>query len=232
MTSLAAALSIRDWPKDDQPVEKLTRSGPEGLSDTELLAILIRTGHKASGQNPLDIARRIVMHFQGLSHLASRELTEISRITGMSRRKAAQVLAAIELGRRVNTPTPDRIAFSSSVDVGRHYVPKLQHRKQEVFKVLLLDARNRLIKEVTVSEGTLTASIVHPREVFKPAVIESAASVIVLHNHPSGDPTPSPDDLRITQQLVEAGAILDIRVLDHIIVGHDDFLSMAGKGLI
>jgi DNA repair protein RadC len=232
MTSLTAALAIRDWPKDDQPVEKLVHLGPDSLSDTELLAILIRTGHKPTGQNPLDIARRIVMHFQGLHALASREIPEIARITGMSQRKAAQVLAAIELGRRVNTPTPDRIAFGSSVDVGRYYVPKLQHRKQEVFKVLLLDARNRLIKEATVSEGSLTASIVHPREVFKPAVIESAASVIVLHNHPSGDPTPSQDDLRITAQLVEAGKILDIRVLDHVIVGHDDFVSMAGKGLI
>ena len=225
-------LAIRDWPRADQPVEKLLCSGTVNLSDTELIAILIRTGHRATDQNTLDIARRLIMQFQGIHGLAGREVTEIARITGMSRVKAAQVLAGIELGKRVSSMPLDKVEFGSSSDVAMYYVPRMRHRKTEVFKVILLDARNKLIKEATVSEGSLTASIVHPREVFKPAIIESAASVIFLHNHPSGDPTPSQDDIRITAQLVESGKILDIRVLDHIVVGSNSFTSLAAKGLI
>lgn len=232
MTTCLSDFTMRDWPKDDRPLEKLLKSGAGGLSDAELVAILIRTGHRPTGQTPLDVARRLIIQFGGLHALASREHTEIARMTGMSQTKAAQVLAAIELGKRVNTTDLEKVSFGSSSDVAMYYVPRMRHRKTEAFKVILLDVRNKLIKEVTVSEGSLTASVVHPREVFKPAIIESAASVILLHNHPSEDPTPSQDDIRITAQLVEAGRFLDIRVLDHIIVGGNTFTSLAAKGLL
>ena len=225
-------LMIKDWPKDDQPLQKLAQSGTSGLSDAELIAILLRTGHRPTDQTALDIARQLIMQYGGLHQLAGRATSELCRVTGITQTKANHILAAIELGKRVNTPVMERVAFGSSGDVAEYYMPRMRDRKQEVFKVVLLDARNKLIKEVTVSEGSLTASIVHPREVFKPAIIESAASVIFVHNHPSGDATPSQDDLKITTQLVEAGRFIDIRVLDHIIVGGDSFTSLASKGLM
>ena len=146
--------------------------------------------------------------------------------------EAAQIAAAVEIGRRLEAPPLDRVSFISSTDVAQYFIPRLRDLHKEVFMVLLLDARNCLIRGVTISVGSLTASIVHPREVFKPAILDSAASVIFIHNHPSGDPTPSQDDLKITSQLVEAGRMIDIRVLDHIIIGRGSFTSLAGKGFI
>jgi len=225
-------LTIKDWPKEDQPLWKLAQSGTSGLSDAELIAILLRTGHRPTEQTALDIARRLIMQYGGLHHLAGREVNELCRVTGITQTKATHLLTAIELGKRVNTPVMEQVAFGSSSDVAEYYLPRLRDRKQEVFKVILLDARNKLIKEVTVSEGSLTASIVHPREVYRAAIIESAASVIFVHNHPSGSAEPSQDDLKITAQLVEAGRFIDIRVLDHIIIGNRTFTSLASKGLI
>jgi DNA repair protein RadC len=232
MTGLGAVTTIKDWPDEERPRERLFRFGAHTLSDAELVAILLRTGDAASGQNALDMARALLNRFGGLRGLAGREVQELCRMQGMGFVKAAQVAAAIEIGRRLEAPDIDRVSFTSSVDVARYFSPRLRDLKKEVFIVLLLDARNRLIRSVTVSEGSLTSSIVHPREVFKPAILESAASVIFLHNHPSGDPAPSQDDLKITAQLVEAGRLIDIRVLDHIIIGHRSFVSLAGKGLI
>jgi len=146
---------------------------------------------------------------------------------------AAQVKAAVELGRRMQSGRLRRgRGFSSSNEVAEHFLPYLRGLRKEVFKILLLDARNRMIREETVSEGSLTASIVHPREVFKAAVEESAASVILVHNHPTGDPTPSKEDRAITRQLVKAGEIMNIKVLDHIIVGDGVYLSFADQGLL
>jgi len=232
MTELQTVIGIKDWAEGDRPRERLVKFGPMSLTDTELLAILLRTGDSKTGRNALVIARDLLMHFGGLRQLPRREIKEFCSIKGVGQVKAAQVVAAIEVGRRLEAPDIERVAFGSSSEVAQLYMPRLRDHRKEVFMVLLLDARNRLIKEVTVSEGSLTASIVHPREVFKPAILESAASVLFLHNHPSGDPTPSQEDLNITRQLVEAGRMIDIRVLDHIIVGDHTFTSLAGKGLI
>lgn len=232
MTDLRATPPIKDWPDEDRPRERLFRFGPHSLSDAELIAIMLRTGDATSGKNALEIARAVLEKFGGLRSLAGRESQELCTIQGIGPVKAAQLAAAIELGRRLEAPDIERVSFTSSVDVARYFTPRLRDLKKEVFIVLLLDARNRLIRPVTISEGSLTASIVHPREVFKPAILESAAAVIFLHNHPSGDPAPSQDDLKITSQLVEAGRMIDIRVLDHIIIGHRNFVSLAGKGLI
>lgn len=232
MTVLKAVLTMKDWPKDDQPLEKLLTVGTSGLSDAELIAIVLRTGEPANGRNALDIARVLLIQFGGVHELAGRAIREICTVPGIGQRKAAELLAALELGKRAYAPTVERIPFASSSDVANYFLPRMRDLKKEVFKVLLLDARNKLIKEVTVSEGSLTASIVHPREVFRCAIMEAAAAVILVHNHPSGDETPSHDDIAITKQLVEAGKLIDIRVLDHIIVGHRTFTSLAAKGLI
>ena len=232
MTELQAGLAIKDWPVEDRPRERLMKSGVHTLSDSELLALLIRTGDASQGKNALEITRALLQHVGGLHRLADRNIRELCLVRGVGPVKAAQIAAAVEIGRRLEAPPLDRVSFISSTDVAQYFIPRLRDLHKEVFMVLLLDARNCLIRGVTISVGSLTASIVHPREVFKPAILDSAASVIFVHNHPSGDPTPSQDDLKITSQLVEAGRMIDIRVLDHIIIGRGSFTSLAGKGFI
>ena len=228
MTSLKSVCTIREYPPQDQPHTRMHRYGANTLTDTELLAMVIRRG--TTGCNALDVARDLLQRFGGLHSLGSRQITELCKVPGIGPVKAGQIMAMVEMSKRLDPI--DRVSFLSSTDVAQHYMPLFHHEQQEIFTVLILDARNRLKREHRASEGSLTASIVHPREVFKMAIIESAASVIFLHNHPSGDPTPSQDDLKITQQLVDAGKILDIRVLDHIILGYHKFTSLAGQHLM
>jgi DNA repair protein RadC len=209
----------------ENPQDRLYCLGPHNLSDTELLAL-------ALGSDAIDVSRSLLDEYGGLRGIVSRETSELSRQPGIGSDKASRLRAIGEISRRLEAPDPERISYSSSTDVAEYFLPLFAHVRTEVFTVLMLDARNRLIKEHRVSEGSLTASIVHPREVFKMAIIESSASVIFMHNHPSGDPTPSQDDLKITRQLVEAGRLIDIRVLDHIILGYKQFTSLASKGMI
>jgi DNA repair protein RadC len=209
----------------ENPEDRLHCLGPQNLSDTELLAL-------ALGSDATDVSRSLLDEYGGLRGIVSRETAELSRQPGIGSDRASRLRAIGEISRRLEAPDPERISYSSSTDVAEYFLPLFAHVRTEVFTVLMLDARNRLIKEQRVSEGSLTASIVHPREVFKMAIIESAASVIFMHNHPSGDPTPSQDDLKITRQLVEAGRLIDIRVLDHIILGYKKFTSLASKGII
>ena len=232
MTEFQAVARIKDWPEEDRPRERLMKMGVHSLSDSELVALIIRTGDASKGKNVLEIARALLQYTGGLHRLAGRDIRELCMVQGVGPVKAAQISAAVEIGRRLEAPPLDRVSFISSSDVAKYFIPRLRDLHKEVFMVLLLDARNGLIRGVTISVGSLTASIVHPREVFKPAILDSAASVIFIHNHPSGDPTPSQDDLKITAQLVDAGQIMDIRVLDHIIIGRSSFTSLAGKGLI
>lgn len=232
MTEFHAVTKIKDWPEEDRPRERLMKSGAHTLSDSELVALLIRTGNASQGKNALEIARALLQHVGGLHRLAKRDIRELCLVRGVGPVKASQISAAVEIGKRLEAPPLERISFVSSADVARYFMPRLRDLHKEVFMVLLLDARNCLIRGVTISVGSLTASIVHPREVFKPAILDSAASVIFIHNHPSGDPTPSQDDLKITSQLVEAGQMIDIRVLDHLIIGRGAFTSLAGKGLM
>ena len=208
------------------------KRGVQTLSDSELLALLIRTGDASQGKNALEITRALLRHVGGLHRLADRNIRELCLVRGVGPVKAAQIAAAVEIGRRLEAPPLDRVSFISSTDVAQYFIPRLRDLHKEVFMVLLLDARNCLIRGVTTSVGSLTPSIAHPREVFKPAILDSAASVIFIHNHPSSDPTPSQDDLKITSQLVEAGRMIDFRVLDHIIIGRGSFTSLAGKGFI
>jgi DNA repair protein RadC len=224
-------LRIRDWPEAERPREKLLRSGAQALSDAELLALLIGSG--CGGATAVDMGKDLISTRGGLAALASRNARELSRMKGIGSARAARVLAAFEIGRRTEGGRPeDRNKVHSPEDVVRWYGPLLRDMRREAFRVLLLDGANRILADCTVSEGTLNASLVHPREVFKPAVDHTAASVILMHNHPSGEADPSAEDRAVTAQLVEAGRLMGIPVIDHVIVAGDRYFSFAKEGLI
>jgi DNA repair protein RadC len=220
---------IAHWPKAERPRERLLAKGSEALSDAHLLAILLRTGRRDS--SAVQVAIELLNQVGGLAGLAACGIEELCAIPGVGPAKAAQLKAALALGRRsMAVPLSTGTRISSSADLFKHFHPALRDVKREVFKVVLLDAKNIVIKEATVSEGSLTLSIVHPCEVFALAVRESAAAVIFLHNHPSGDPTPSPEDQRLTDRLATVGKLLGIRVLDHVIIGDGRYVSFADEG--
>jgi DNA repair protein RadC len=222
---------IKDWPEGERPREKLLSRGAEVLSDAELLALILRTGDAGSKTTAVDQARLLLQEFTDLFRLARATTTELCRIPGIGPAKAAELQAVFELARRLSDQhLLPKAQFCSADAVFRRYRNRFLHHNKEVFMVLLLDAKNCLIRDMRISEGSLTASIVHPREVFSAVVRESAAGVIFLHNHPSGDPTPSREDINITRRLKDGGDLLGIRVLDHIIIGHDSFASLADSG--
>lgn len=222
---------ISRWPEKDRPRERLLQQGAQNLTEAELLGILIGKGTKR--KTAIDLARELLDRYESLENLFSRTPSELMKIKGIGSAKAATLFAAFQLVRRIQSEEKrDRPLFKRSSDVKDRYLPLMRDLRKEVFKVLLLNRANRLIKEVTISEGTLDASIVHPREVFREALLESAAGVILLHNHPSGNPAPSEEDLRITKQLVEAGRVMGIKVYDHIILAGDQYRSLADEGLI
>lgn len=224
--------SIKQWPEDERPREKLLRKGAETLTDAELLALVLRTGDAASGRSALDQARNLLTRFGSLRAMAAASSIELQQEKGIGPAKTAELMGVFELARRFGAaPLRPGARYSCSQDVYHHYHERLRDRKKEVFLTLLLDAKNRVIREVQVSEGSLTASIVHPREVFAPVVRESAAAVLFVHNHPSGDPTPSREDIDLTGRLRQAGELMGVRVLDHIIIGNGDYISFADRGL-
>jgi DNA repair protein RadC len=223
---------IKEWPESDRPREKLLEHGPESLSPAELLAIILRTGEASTGQSALDHGRAL-MTLSGNSFraLADASTQELCTIKGIGPAKAAQVKAALEIARRFAQEEIKRgDQFRSSSDIFKHYHEQLGSLKKEEFHVLLLDAKNRKIKDVRISEGSLTSSLVHPREVFNPVIRESAAAVVLVHNHPSGDPTPSQEDLHITRRLRDVGDIMGVRVLDHLIIGRGKYVSFVDDG--
>jgi DNA repair protein RadC len=225
---------IKEWPEDERPREKLAKRGVDTLSDAELLAVILRTGDAASARSALDLGREFIATFGSLRALGQATLNEICQVKGAGPAKAASIQAALQLGRRLSS---DRLLigsdrFTSPAQIYHHYHHALRDRRKEYFLVLLLDGKNRIIREVQVSEGSLNQSIVHPREVFNQAVRDSAAAVILIHNHPSGDPSPSREDREITRRLREAGELLGIRVLDHIVIGDGSYLSFVEQGLL
>ncbi|MCD6319348.1 MAG: DNA repair protein RadC [Candidatus Desulfofervidaceae bacterium] len=221
---------IPTWPEEERPREKLLKLGARHLSDAELLAILIGKGTKE--KTAVDLARELLIKFGTIDDLASRSPEEYNSLKGIGTAKAVTLAAAFELGQRLQSQKNARKRFKNPDEVAAVYLPLMRHLKKEVFKVLLLNNVNQLIKEVTVSEGILTASLVHPREVFRQAIIETARGIILMHNHPSGNPKPSKEDIEITRQLVQAGEIVGIPVLDHIILGDDTFFSFAQKEML
>jgi DNA repair protein RadC len=209
----------------------LLRYGAETLSDAEVLAILIGSGTR--GFSALDVARELLQRFGNLTELSRRDVSELRAVRGMGTVRAVVLSAAFELVRRIQAePFTARRVIRSPEDVARMYIPRLRSARTESFRVLLLNAANQVIREVVVSEGTLTASLAHPREVFRLAITESAAAVILLHNHPSGNTEPSPEDIALTRQLVQAGKLLDIPVLDHIIIAGEAYVSLRERGVL
>jgi DNA repair protein RadC len=222
---------ITRWPKTERPRERLLQHGSQPLSEAELLGILLGKGTRK--KTAIDLARELLDQYESLQKLFSRSPSELMKVKGIGSAKAATLSAAFELARRIQSQKSGaKVSFKRSAEVFEHYLPLMRDLRKEVFKVLLLNRANRLIKEVTISEGTLEASIVHPRDVFREALLEPAAGVILIHNHPSGNASPSEEDLRITKQLVEAGRLLGIKVYDHIILAGESYRSLADDGLI
>jgi len=222
---------ITRWPKKERPRERLLQDGPQHLTEAELLGILLGKGMRK--KTAIDLARELLDRYGSLQNLFSRSPSELTVVKGIGSAKAATLSAAFELVRRIQSQkNGGKSSFKRSSDVANHYLPLMRDLRKEVFRVLLLNRANRLIKEVTISEGTLDASIVHPRDVFREALLETAAGVILIHNHPSGNSSPSEEDLRITKQLVEAGRLLGIKVYDHIILAGENYRSLADDGLL
>lgn len=224
-------LGIVDWPEAERPRERLLTHGPDALSDAHLLAILLRVGRQDA--SAVEVAMDILHALHGIAGLVHCGLDELCTIPGVGPAKAAQLKAALELGRRaIAAPLSTGIRIASSADLFKHFHPRVRNLRHEIFTIVLLDAKNTIIREATVSEGTLTHSLVHPREVFQLAIRESAAALILLHNHPSGDPTPSQEDRLLTSRLISAGHLLGIRVLDHLVLGDGRYVSFADQGWI
>jgi len=225
--------SVKEWPEDERPRERLLKYGSDGLSDSQLLAILIRNG--GGGRSAVDLGIELLEKFGGLYGIAQAGISEIrgkNGVKGIGPAKIAEIKAAIELGRRHQKPSLAGATFCSSGDVASYYQPRMKDLKKETFRCALLDTKNKIIKDEVVSIGSLTASIVHPRDTYKAAVRESAAAVIFIHNHPSGDIKPSQEDILLTRRLVQAGEVLGIQVLDHIIIGDGRHFSFRDNGLI
>jgi DNA repair protein RadC len=222
---------IRDMPVELRPRERLLKEGPQYLSEIELLAIMLRTG--SAKVSAMDLAATILGRCGGLKQLLDVSVEELGAFKGIGPAKTAQVLAALELGRRVAMATAwDRPSIRSPESVAALVMEEMRHLDREHFGVLLLNTKNQVLGREVISIGTLNSSAVHPREVFKVAIRRSAAGVILFHNHPSGDPTPSEQDIAVTKRLVEAGDIIGISVLDHLIIGDNRFTSFKAKGLM
>ncbi len=227
----AESRRIMSWPARERPRERLLRAGPAALTDAELLAILLRTGSRR--QNAVELARSLLEHARSLRKLGRMSLFDLVALSGIGRVKAAAIVAALELGRRVQAAGDEETpVLRTPADVAQRMIPTLRDRDCEVFVVLILDARNALQADVEISRGTLTASLVHPREVFRAAIERRAASIIAVHNHPSGNPEPSREDLDITRQLAETGRVIGIPLHDHLIIAGTRYTSLAERGLL
>ena len=225
-------MHLRDLPAGELPRERLIAHGAAALSDAELLAILLRTGR--AGENVLDLARGIIARFReaGLAEILRMPCAEFARIPGIGAAKAATVLAALELGRRAQQGVQGMPRIAEAKDVAALLLPRCASERREHFFVLPLSAKNEVLMIADVSAGTLTNTLVHPREVFEPAIRCGAAHVIAVHNHPSGDPAPSAEDRCLTRTLADAGRVLGIPVTDHVIVARGGFFSFAEEGLL
>ena len=225
-------MNMRQLPSEERPREKLLRAGKENLSTTEILAILLRSGTK--DRSALELASDLItISPDGIGYLAECRPEELASIRGIGLTKACEILAAVELGKRIaSRPSAKRIRISSAKDIAEIFMGRMRYYKKEHFVSLMLNAKGEIIEEANISVGDLCSSTTHPREVFVDAVRRSAGSVVFLHNHPSGDPEPSEADVETTVRLMEAGAILGIPVLDHIVIGDGNYVSMKARGMI
>lgn len=229
---MRSSFTVRDLPVSERPRERLLILGAEALSAQEVLALILGRGIR--GESVMVSAQRLLSEFGNIKNLATASVEELNKIKGIGPAKAAQIKAAFELGKRLEIcfDEEQKPEVKSPEAAIKSVKNQLKGKKKECFLSILLDTRNHLIRTQMISTGSLDSSIVHPREVFKEAISSSAASVIFVHNHPSGDPTPSEDDIKLTGRLVEAGEILGIEVLDHIIVCDKEYLSMKARKLL
>ena len=228
-------LPIREWAEGDRPREKLMKHGAALLSDAELIGIVFGSGTrtKRGPVSAVQLGQALLRTYGSLGGLSRRDLKELVRVTGIGPAKAVTLMAAFEIGRRVEAAGPgERVQVRGPEDVAAVYGPQMRDLRKEIFKVVLLNTANVIVGDFTASEGGLAASIVEPRAVFQRAILENAAAVVCLHNHPSGNPEPSREDVKITRQLVEAGKLMGIPVHDHLIIAGRTYTSLAERGLL
>lgn len=223
---------INDIPENERPIEKLLINGPDSLNNAELLAIILRTGIR--GENVIALSNRLLSEVDGLDGLLVSNYSEITNIKGIKKIKASQIIAMVELFSRFKTlrSLSKGYKISSPSQLSEMLMNEMTDLSQEVLKLIMLNTKNEVIGVKDVFKGSLNTSIVHPREIFKEAVKRSSASIIICHNHPSGDPSPSKEDVNITMRLKECGSIMGISLLDHIIIGNKKFVSLKEKGII
>ncbi|MBZ4662323.1 MAG: hypothetical protein JG776_5 [Caloramator sp.] len=225
------SIKIKDIPINERPRERLLKYGEEVLSNQELLAIILRTGTKS--ESALDLAKRLITHYGGITFIAKSSVYELSKIKGIGLAKACEIKACVEIGKRLNSfKGNNRVKIISPEDVAILVMDEMRFLSKEHFRVIFLNTKNYVIQIKDISIGSLNSSVVHPREVFIEAIKVSSASIILCHNHPSGDVTPSQEDINITKRLIEAGKIIGIEVLDHIIIGDINYLSFKEKNII
>lgn len=231
MTERNTHLTIKQLPPELRPRERLIQYGTGGLSNAELLAIVIGTGTK--NRTTVQLSEKLLSHFQTLGSLGKSTIEELCSIDGIGKVKATKVLAALELGRRMGCASPaERFTINSPEDVVQFLMPDMRYLDREHFKALVLNTKHQVLRVIDISIGSLNSSVVHPRELYKMVVRHNGAAVIVAHNHPSGDPTPSSEDIAVTKRLSEAGAVLGIELLDHIILGDGRFISLKEYSLM
>lgn len=232
MGSDAGRYLIKEMPADERPREKMVEKGPSYLSNPELMAILLRTGNK--DMSAIELASHIINHGgDGIEKLADITIEELQSFNGIGVAKASEIMAALELGKRVfKSSAKKKVAILSPKDISQYYMDELRFFNKEKFKILLLNTKSEILKDIDISVGTLNSSLVHPREVFREAIKRSASRIILVHNHPSGNPTPSGEDKNITKRLMDAGRIIGIEVIDHIIFGDNRYYSFKENCLI
>ena len=221
---------IRELPAQERPRERLKKYGAASLSNAELLAIILRTG--AASESVLNLSAKLLARFGGLSGLAKAGFGELCMERGLAEAKAAQLKAALELGRRLLSTQPEeRLVIKSPEDVANLLQAEMSFLEQEELRLVLLNTKNQVLAISQLYKGSVSTSLIRVSELFREAVRENCPALVVVHNHPSGDPTPSPEDIKITEQIVKAGKLLDIEVLDHLIIGHQRYVSLKEKGL-
>ena len=225
--------TIKEIPVTERPYEKCEQRGSASLSDEELLAVLLRTGTR--GESALALARHILYHAgeTGILGIHQFSMERLMAIKGIGKVKAIQLSCISELAKRLSKATyQEALCFSEPGSIARYYMEDLRHEKQELMKLLMLNTKARLIGETNISKGTVNASLITPRELFIEALQKNAVSIVILHNHPSGDPTPSREDMLITKRILDAGALIGIELLDHIIIGNNQYISFREEGLL
>lgn len=221
---------IRDMAERERPRERLMHAGPTAVSTTELLAIILRTG--VGGENVLRLSERLLSTFTDLPGISRATIAELTAVKGIGPAKAVEVKAALELGRRLMASAPqEKAKVASPADAANLLMSEMMFLEKEHLKLILLDTRNTVLSTPTIYVGSLNTSVIRISELFRAAIKANAAALIVAHNHPSGDPSPSPEDVRVTRQIVQAGKLLDIELLDHIVIGHQRFVSLKERGL-